>query len=72
MSGQTHPFPELDLDLLEIVACPRCHVALQRAGDELLCPGCAGRSPVRDGVLCFVDSAQTPEFAPQGDFVLAR
>ena len=72
MSGQSHQFAELDFDLLEIVACPRCHVALQRAGDELLCPGCAGRYPVRDGVLCFVDSAQTPEFAAQYESIDSR
>ncbi len=60
------PLPvDLEFDLLEIVVCPRCHSVLHRTGGELVCTGCAERYPVRNGALCFVQSARMPEFVPQ-------
>ena len=55
----------LEFDLLDILACPRCHGTLQLAEGELACAGCAERYPIRNGVPVFVDYARTPEFAPR-------
>lgn len=42
-------------ELLEILACPRCHGSLEALGDTgnpdgFLCPACAVVYPVRDGI----------------------
>lgn len=42
-------------ELLEILACPRCHGSLEVSGDAgnpdgFLCPACAAVYPVRDGI----------------------
>ncbi|MDE7064548.1 MAG: Trm112 family protein [Desulfovibrionaceae bacterium] len=44
----------MNKELLEILACPRCHGALEALGDNadegLSCPACAVVYPVRDDI----------------------
>ncbi len=40
----------LSEELLKILACPGCHGALSEAEGSLVCPACAVRFPVRDGI----------------------
>ena len=40
----------LSPELLKILACPGCHGALSEIGDYLLCPACALKFPVQDGI----------------------
>ena len=50
----------VDDELLELLACPRCKGPLERAGggEALVCPTCALRFPVRDGIpVLLVDEA---------------
>ena len=47
--------------LLEILVCPRCKGALtaQDASAGLVCPACALRYPVRDGIpIMLIDEAE--------------
>jgi uncharacterized protein len=54
----------LDPGLLEILACPACHAALQPNDPEsrLECTGCGLAYPVRDDIpVLLVDEAIRPE-----------
>lgn len=45
----------------ELLACPRCHGPLLDAqgGERLVCPACALRFPVRDGIpVMLLDQAE--------------
>ena len=46
------PFVKRALDLL---ACPACKSSVIRAGDELVCPQCDVRYPIREGIPLFVE-----------------
>ena len=49
-------------DLLKILACPKCKqaVELDPEGDNLLCPACRLRYPVRDGIpVMLIDEAES-------------
>ena len=37
-------------NILPLLACPGCHGKLVEKGDYLLCPPCALKFPVRDGI----------------------
>lgn len=50
----------LDERLLEILVCPRCKGELEyrRDASELVCPACALRYPIRDGIpIMLIDEA---------------
>ena len=53
----------LDPSLIEILACPDCHAALEvdDANSSLNCTGCGLRYPVRDDIpVLLVDEAERP------------
>lgn len=37
-------------NILPLLACPACQGKLVESGDYLLCPSCALKFPVRDGI----------------------
>jgi uncharacterized protein len=37
-------------NILPLLACPACRGKLAEEGDYLLCPACALKFPVRDGI----------------------
>jgi uncharacterized protein YbaR (Trm112 family) len=41
---------ELVKELLDILACPRCKGPLGQSGEDLVCPACGLKYPVRDGI----------------------
>ncbi|MBM4417571.1 MAG: Trm112 family protein [Chloroflexi bacterium] len=43
-------------ELLEILACPACRVAVTLAGDELVCDRCGRRYPIRDDIPVMLTS----------------
>jgi uncharacterized protein len=62
----------IDPELLEILACPRCHAPLvvDEVHSELRCTGdgCRLAYPVRDGIpVLLVDEARQPSTGPDGD-----
>jgi uncharacterized protein YbaR (Trm112 family) len=51
---------QIEPSLLEILACPKCHAALQadEAESVLACTGCGLRYPVRDDIpVLLIDEA---------------
>lgn len=51
---------QIEPSLLEILACPKCHAALQPDDAEsvLVCTGCGLRYPVRDDIpVLLIDEA---------------
>jgi SAM-dependent methyltransferase len=48
-------------DLLDLLGCPKCHMALRPAGKMLSCPGCAFRIEFADGVAV-ADGRPAPSF----------
>ena len=48
------------MELATGLACPRCHGALQVEDPALLCPVCAVRYPVLDGIPSFLEAGATP------------
>ena len=51
----------LDPELLSILVCPKCKGELrhEEAPPSLVCPACALRYPVRDGIpILLIDEAQ--------------
>ena len=49
----------IDPKLLELLACPACHAALQLEGARLVCTGCGRRYPIRDGIpILLVEEAE--------------
>ena len=40
----------IDKELLEILACPVCKQPIREDGNWLVCPNCAKKYPVRDGI----------------------
>ena len=62
---------QIEPSLLEILACPKCHAALQPdetddTSSVLVCTGCGLRYPVRDDipVLLIDEASQGPVPAP--------
>lgn len=48
--------------LLELLACPICHTAVQEEGDRLVCSDCGRQYPVRGGIpVMIAREAQRPE-----------
>ena len=45
--------PDLDGDLLALVACPACHGPLTAEEKALRCPGCRRDYPIEDGIPNF-------------------
>jgi SAM-dependent methyltransferase len=57
--------PILPLAGLEVLACPKCGSGLAGAREEVQCQTCGGAWPVRQGVVCFGQSAAFPrDFSP--------
>jgi len=56
----------IDVELLQILACPACHAALEQRGERLCCVGCDRRYPIEDGIpVLLLDEAELPpESAP--------
>lgn len=52
----------IDAELLKIIACPACKIAVRLDGQKLVCDKCARRYPVRDGIpIMLMDEAEGPE-----------
>ena len=47
-------------ELLEILACPKCHTKVEfKEPDQLLCPHCRVRYPIVDGIpVMLVEEAE--------------
>ena len=53
--------PELDKELVQILACPVGKKPLRRDGDDLVCTCCGTRYPIRDGIpVLLINEAQFP------------
>lgn len=51
----------LDPSLLEILACPRCKVAVELVGDRLVCGKCGRRYRIEDGIpIMLLEEAEPP------------
>ncbi len=51
----------LDPLLLEILACPRCKVAVEMEGDRLVCVRCGLRYRIEDDIpIMLVEEAEPP------------
>jgi hypothetical protein len=49
-------------DLLEILACPKCHTKIQlREPDQLYCPSCKVLYPIVDGIPVLLIEEGKPE-----------
>lgn len=54
------PEVSLSFDPIDVLQCPRCAGILSRRADALICMGCGGTVPCRDGIIDFVqDSARS-------------
>jgi uncharacterized protein YbaR (Trm112 family) len=54
-------------ELLEILACPRCHTRIQfTEPDRLVCPNCKVRYPVVDGIPVMLIDEAIPEAGAEG------
>lgn len=51
---------ELDLRLLEILACPLCRTKLALEAYALVCTQCARRYPIREGIPVMLAEAAEP------------
>ena len=46
--------------VLHILACPACHGPLTEAEQQLVCPACRLKFPVRDGIpVLLLDAAES-------------
>jgi uncharacterized protein len=53
-------------ELLEILACPKCHTKLElKAPDQLRCPSCRVRYPIVDGIPVLLIEEGKPEESAQ-------
>jgi len=48
-------------DLLEILACPKCHTKVELKGDKLRCPSCKVLYPIVDGIPVMLIEEGKPE-----------
>jgi len=49
-------------ELLEILACPKCHTKLEfKPPDQLRCPSCKVLYPIRDGIPVLLIEEGKPE-----------
>jgi uncharacterized protein len=48
-------------DLLEILACPKCHTKVELQGDKLRCPHCKVLYPIVDGIPVMLIEEGKPE-----------
>jgi uncharacterized protein YbaR (Trm112 family)/SAM-dependent methyltransferase len=53
--------------LYDLLACPTCKVAVERADDALTCPACARRYPVIDGVPVMMPDGGVPTIEHEQD-----
>lgn len=51
----------MNLQFLDILACPQCLSLLEEAADSLKCTRCQGYFPVEDGIIHFVSDENRPE-----------
>lgn len=54
-------------DLLEILACPKCHTKVELKGDKLRCPSCKVLYPIVDGIPVMLIEEGKPEAATSSD-----
>ena len=51
----------IDQQLLDILACPACRVAVRLEGERIVCVQCGRRYPIRDGIpVMLVEEAEPP------------
>ena len=51
----------IDKELLDILACPACHGAVELKEEKICCKACGRRYPVRDGIpIMLIDEAERP------------
>ena len=58
---------EINKDLAEILACPKCKEPVSQDGDTLKCTGkdCGLIYPIRDGIpVMLIEEAEKPETEP--------
>jgi hypothetical protein len=48
-------------ELLEILACPKCHTKVQLRDDKLRCPSCKVLYPIVDGIPVMLIEEGKPE-----------
>jgi uncharacterized protein YbaR (Trm112 family) len=48
-------------ELLEILACPKCHTKVELKGDKLRCPSCRVLYPIVDGIPVMLIEEGKPE-----------
>jgi uncharacterized protein len=53
-------------DLLEILACPKCHTKVELKGDKLRCPHCMVLYPIVDGIPVMLIEEGKPESGETG------
>lgn len=52
----------IDKELLDILACPLCKVAVRLEGDRITCTKCGRRYPIRDDIpVMLLEEAELPE-----------
>jgi uncharacterized protein YbaR (Trm112 family) len=54
-------------ELLEILACPKCHTKVELKGDKLRCPSCKVLYPIVDGIPIMLIEEGKPEEGTSGD-----
>lgn len=49
-------------ELLEILACPLCKIAIRLEDNRIVCTKCGRRYPIRDDIpVMLIDEAELPE-----------
>ncbi|MGR3219955.1 MAG: Trm112 family protein [Candidatus Anammoxibacter sp.] len=52
----------IDNELLDILACPLCKVAVTLENDKIVCSKCGRRYPIKDEIpIMLIDEAELPE-----------
>lgn len=57
--------PPVDERLLSILVCPICKRSVDEAGQELVCPECGRRYPIRDGIVVMLPEEASPPDRPE-------
>jgi uncharacterized protein YbaR (Trm112 family) len=53
-------------ELLQILACPKCHTKVELKGDKLRCPMCRVLYPIVDGIPVMLIEEGVPESEASG------
>jgi len=57
----------ISADLLEILACPKCHTKVELKDDKLRCPHCKVLYPIVDGIPVMLIEEGVPEAKTSSD-----